>query len=226
MSVGRYHITAGLVDFPTYYPGAVDVARATPVTVTAGATVSNVDFVLRPLSIRLKPGQYAFKADSQIVSKNLIQLMRNAEISTGEFGIRADEIELEVPGGQITARGDVRAVGRFNAVNLGPGDIVLDLSSPDRSLFVLGELKLAKGDYAAARRLFLALMEHFPRRTSYSEQAKYLYAESFYREQTQESLIQAQTQFREFITFFTNSPQLDEAQKSLLAIEQALGPRR
>jgi hypothetical protein len=43
---GRYFITSGLVDLPTYYPGVSDVSGATVVRITAGATVSGVDFAM------------------------------------------------------------------------------------------------------------------------------------------------------------------------------------
>jgi hypothetical protein len=42
--VGRYYIVAGFVDSPTYFPRGTTAARATPVSVTANATVANIDF--------------------------------------------------------------------------------------------------------------------------------------------------------------------------------------
>jgi hypothetical protein len=44
---GRYYISAGRVDFPTYYPGTSVLAEGSLVLVTTGATVSNINFVLR-----------------------------------------------------------------------------------------------------------------------------------------------------------------------------------
>jgi hypothetical protein len=43
---GRYYIIAGLVDFPTYYPGTATPAGARVVVVSAGATAANIDFPL------------------------------------------------------------------------------------------------------------------------------------------------------------------------------------
>jgi hypothetical protein len=49
---GRYYITAGRVDFPTYYPGAVELSGGHLVLVTAGGIVSAIDFVLKDESVR------------------------------------------------------------------------------------------------------------------------------------------------------------------------------
>ena len=43
---GIYYITAGAVDFPTYFPGGTSAIGAKTIAVVAGSTVSNVDFSL------------------------------------------------------------------------------------------------------------------------------------------------------------------------------------
>src|SRR5262245_22722635 len=43
---GAYHVLAGLLDRPTYYPAATQPAAAAVVRVTAGATTQGVDFAL------------------------------------------------------------------------------------------------------------------------------------------------------------------------------------
>jgi hypothetical protein len=51
---GRYYITAGFVDFPTYHPGTTTLAGATVVLVKAGATTANIDFPLaRPVNLKV-----------------------------------------------------------------------------------------------------------------------------------------------------------------------------
>ena len=46
---GRYYITAGFVDSPTYYPGSATPAGATVVVVRGGEATANIDFpVVRP----------------------------------------------------------------------------------------------------------------------------------------------------------------------------------
>jgi protocatechuate 3,4-dioxygenase beta subunit len=49
---GRYYITAGSVDNPTYFPGTMDLARGTIVSVTAQASIFGIDFVQQDSSIR------------------------------------------------------------------------------------------------------------------------------------------------------------------------------
>jgi hypothetical protein len=43
---GRYYIQAGLVDFPTYYPGVITTTGATSILISAGAVVANLDFTI------------------------------------------------------------------------------------------------------------------------------------------------------------------------------------
>jgi hypothetical protein len=43
---GRYYIQAGLVDLPTYYPGATTAAAATSILIGGGAVVANLDFTI------------------------------------------------------------------------------------------------------------------------------------------------------------------------------------
>src|SRR6185369_15937078 len=50
---GRYLITAGRVDIPTYYPGTTDRERAKVVTIASGAVITGIDFRMDDGSIRL-----------------------------------------------------------------------------------------------------------------------------------------------------------------------------
>src|SRR6187399_2024676 len=43
---GRYYITAGRVDFPTYFPGTQLMSSGTPLLVKSGDTISGIDFVV------------------------------------------------------------------------------------------------------------------------------------------------------------------------------------
>jgi hypothetical protein len=49
---GRYYITAGSVDNPTYFPGTMDLARGSIVSVTDQASIPGIDFVQQDSSIR------------------------------------------------------------------------------------------------------------------------------------------------------------------------------
>jgi hypothetical protein len=53
---GRYFISAGRVDQPTYYTGAKEMARATVVSVMPGSAVSGIDFTLDQASAGLAIG--------------------------------------------------------------------------------------------------------------------------------------------------------------------------
>jgi len=60
---GRYYVTAGRLDFPTYYPGTPSMALGKTVQVTPGNTVGNVDFVLGSSSTgRAEPAGFGSNA--------------------------------------------------------------------------------------------------------------------------------------------------------------------
>ena len=50
---GRYYITAGSVDNPTYFPGTANLAGGTIVSVTAKAKLSGIDFVMQDSTFRV-----------------------------------------------------------------------------------------------------------------------------------------------------------------------------
>jgi hypothetical protein len=47
---GRYYVTAGRLDLPTYYPGSQSMALGQAVGITPGATIQGIDFVLNSTS--------------------------------------------------------------------------------------------------------------------------------------------------------------------------------
>jgi len=47
---GRYTISAGRVDLPTYYPGTLDLASGTVLAITADSAISEIDFTLADVS--------------------------------------------------------------------------------------------------------------------------------------------------------------------------------
>ena len=57
---GRYYVTAGRVDFPTYFPGALDMSNGTIVSVTSKATISDLNFSLQDASIRTAANSLSF----------------------------------------------------------------------------------------------------------------------------------------------------------------------
>jgi hypothetical protein len=48
---GSYYITAGRVDQPTFYPGTLDLTRATPVSISSAATIPEINFVIDDASM-------------------------------------------------------------------------------------------------------------------------------------------------------------------------------
>jgi hypothetical protein len=49
---GRYYITAGRVDFPTFFPGTQLMTDGKAVEVKAGSTISGIEFVMNPVAVR------------------------------------------------------------------------------------------------------------------------------------------------------------------------------
>lgn len=50
---GRYYVAAGRVDFPTYFPGTLDMPDGTVISVAAKANITGLDFKLHDSSIRI-----------------------------------------------------------------------------------------------------------------------------------------------------------------------------
>src|SRR5437667_10066006 len=73
---------------------------------------------------------------------------------------------------------------------------------------------LAKSRVTAARLSLQTLINTYPD-SEFLPQAKYLMAESFYRENSSSSLNQAETEFKDYITFFPTSPLADDAQMKI-----------
>jgi Spy/CpxP family protein refolding chaperone len=47
---GRYYITAGRVDLPTYYPGTLDMTKGTVISISSSSPSSDIDFVIQDTS--------------------------------------------------------------------------------------------------------------------------------------------------------------------------------
>jgi hypothetical protein len=61
IDVGTYYITAGKVDQPVYYPGGYTQATAKPVRVTAGSSITNIDFAISDAPTYKISGKLIFK---------------------------------------------------------------------------------------------------------------------------------------------------------------------
>ena len=90
---GRYYIFAGLLEFPSYYPNATTLARATAVVVAAGATLSGVDFAMaRPAGLTIS-GRLGVPSTMRLTSATVMltsQLPRANSPGSAQFRVGSD----------------------------------------------------------------------------------------------------------------------------------------
>ena len=89
-----------------------------------------------------------------------------------------------------------------------------NLDKPDKVLFDRASHDLDKNKFTVSRLTLQTLINTYPD-SEFLPQAKYLMAESFYRENSSSSLNQAETEFKDYITFFPTSPLADDAQMKI-----------
>jgi outer membrane protein assembly factor BamD len=85
------------------------------------------------------------------------------------------------------------------------------LNEPDNELYANASKELDHNHYERARLLLNTLINTYPD-SEFLPQAKYAMAETFYREGTKSMLNQADTEFRDYITFFPTTDLADDAQ--------------
>src|SRR5262249_33843936 len=85
------------------------------------------------------------------------------------------------------------------------------LDEPDRVLFERATRDLNKNKFIVARLTLQTLINTYPD-SEYLLHANYALAESFYRENSNSSMNQAESEFKDYITFFPNSDLADDAQ--------------
>lgn len=88
------------------------------------------------------------------------------------------------------------------------------LDEPDRALFERATRDLNKNKFTVSRLTLQTLINTYPD-SDFLPQAKYLMAESFYKESSSSSLNQAENEFKDFITFFPINPLADDAQMKI-----------
>ncbi len=93
-----------------------------------------------------------------------------------------------------------------------PDDIDLGgLDEPDRTLYDRAVHDLDRGQLTRSRLLFQNLVNTYPD-SEYLPLAKYGLAETFYHGGSRADMVQAQAEFKDFITFFPTSDMADDAQ--------------
>jgi outer membrane protein assembly factor BamD len=88
---------------------------------------------------------------------------------------------------------------------------ISDLDEPDRILFERASSDLERNRLTVARLTLNTLINTYPD-SEYLPQAKYMMADSYYREGTTTAMTQAEIEFKDYITFFPVSEQADDAQ--------------
>jgi outer membrane protein assembly factor BamD len=88
---------------------------------------------------------------------------------------------------------------------------VSNLDEPDRVLYERAMRDLEKNKFTVGRLALQTLVNTYPD-SEYLPQAKYAMAESFFKENSSSSLSQAETEFKDYITFFPTSVLADDAQ--------------
>ena len=86
-------------------------------------------------------------------------------------------------------------------------------------LFEKAQQALSKSNFAEARTLLNALIENHPD-SDYVPRAKLSIADSWYSEH---AFKQAEVEYRDFVTFFPNRPEVAEAQRRIRSINKDTG---
>ena len=71
---GRYHVVAGRIDRPTYYPGTLDLESAKVVSISSGLAVAGMDFAVTAES--LQPAPVRSGRSFFVVGTNVLDLIR------------------------------------------------------------------------------------------------------------------------------------------------------
>jgi outer membrane protein assembly factor BamD len=86
----------------------------------------------------------------------------------------------------------------------------------DTRLFEQAQQALSKSNFAEARTLLSNLIDTYPE-SGYVPQAKLSIADSWYSEH---AFKQAEAEYRDFVTFFPNRPEVSEAQRKISSIHK------
>ena len=87
----------------------------------------------------------------------------------------------------------------------------MNSKQPDKELFDKAMLAMKKGKYDVARLDLQTLLNTYPE-TEYAMRAKLAIGDTWYKEGGSAALTQAEGEYKDFITFFPNTPEAAEAQ--------------
>jgi len=101
-----------------------------------------------------------------------------------------------------------KQIGRLKKDNPLAG---VNSTQPDKQLYDKAQVSIKKGRYDVARLELQTLLATYPD-SEYMMRSKLAFADSWYREGGTAALAQAETEYKDFITFFPNAPEAAEAQ--------------
>jgi outer membrane protein assembly factor BamD len=116
----------------------------------------------------------------------------------------------------------------LTAVACGTRDVIpQNLANPDRFLFERGEAALKERDWLEAREYFRQVFDNYPQ-SPLRPEAKLGIADTYLGEKSAESLVLADSEYREFLTYYPRNPRADYAQYQLAMtyFQQMRGPER
>jgi len=117
---GKYYIQAGLLDFPTYYPGVPTLEGATPISIEAGITTEGLDFKMkRPPGVRVS-GRVPLNLNPQASMAILMGGVSGATASSA-IGVR--------PGSVLT----MNVNGTITTITMGGGGFGMPIGPPQRA---------------------------------------------------------------------------------------------
>jgi outer membrane protein assembly factor BamD len=93
--------------------------------------------------------------------------------------------------------------------------------APDKALFETGMRFFEKSYFVKARLSFQTLINTYPE-SDYTSLAFYQIADSYYEEGGTENLLQAESQYRDFIIYYPHDEKADDAQMKIAAINVRL----
>jgi hypothetical protein len=146
---GRYYIFAGLIDFPSYYPDATSVERATAVVVEAGSTLSGINFSMaRPVAMTVA-GRLVIPSTMQVATGWTVSLAptgRTANAGTGaqQMAVRSDGTFefLQVVPGEYRVSSNVRgsSAAALSVIDTDHVNVLLPVVDCDSGVKVSGKL--------------------------------------------------------------------------------------
>ena len=86
---GSYFIAAGRVDMPTFYPGTLEIAKGTAISISSSATVADIDFVIRDTSAAVSVTSRDRAAYFSAVGHALVEKLGRLSVEVKSLGAAA-----------------------------------------------------------------------------------------------------------------------------------------